>query len=70
VEGETELRILAVLIGIVLLLPGFCSLVSLVAFGSELGNPFTMLVWLSGLALGGLGIWLIAKAGRKKEPIE
>jgi hypothetical protein len=57
-------RILLVLLGIVFLLPGVCSL-AFSPFIFQGPDPGLVLIWLSGLAIAAFGIWMIRRAFRK-----
>ncbi len=59
------MRIFLIILGIVLLLPGLCSLAFTPMF---LQSPDIGIIWLPGILLGGLGVWLILKGGKKKGP--
>lgn len=57
------MRALSIVVGIILLLPGLCSL----AFTPMLlSSTDIIILWLPGIIAGGLGILLIAKGGKKK----
>ena len=58
---------LFVLVGIVLLLPGLCSLVFMVLMPGGGGGGIALL-WLVCFAISGGGIWLIAYALRNRRP--
>ena len=59
------MRALSIVFGIILLLPGLCSLVftPMLLDGTDI-----IVLWLPGIVAGGLGIWLIAKGGKGKGP--
>ena len=69
------MRVLAVLVGIVLLFPGLCSFLSsfflVPAIAANIGNLFDpgslpfVLIWLGGFALAFIGIRLIAWSSRR-----
>ena len=59
------LVMLLVVIGIVLLLPGVCSLIFMAAFGREGGGALAGL-WLISFAVSACGIWLIVWAVRNR----
>ena len=59
---------LLILIGIILLLPGLCSLIFSVVFlssGGPGGNPAILLLIILGLAVGAGGVALIVRAIRR-----
>lgn len=56
-------RVLLVITGIVLLLPGACSL--FFTLGLVQADGFVLGLWLVGMMLGGLGVWLIYKGFKK-----
>jgi hypothetical protein len=63
VKGQT-VRVLSIIFGIILLLPGVCSIVftSMITGGQDY---ILDMVWASGLLLGGFGLWLIFKGGKR-----
>ena len=62
----TALRVLLILIGIILTLPGLCSLASLFIFGTEVLTTDVSFIWLAGMGIGALGVWLIYANSRKR----
>ncbi len=58
------MRIVAIILGIILLLPGACGVVFLPMASDD---PSIFVLVGPGLFLGGLGIWLIYKGATKKK---
>jgi hypothetical protein len=58
------LTILMVIIGVILLLPGVCALVFIVAGGFSGVDSSLVLLWVVCLLISAGGIWLIVKAFR------
>ena len=62
-------QIALIVIGIILLLPGLCSLVMILTMTSEIASSdsriggFAM-IWLSTFAVSALGIWMMVRARR------
>jgi hypothetical protein len=61
---EAIMKALQIIIGIILLLPGICSLGFMILLLPEMnrGNDGLWSLWLPCLAVAALGIWLIRKA--------
>jgi hypothetical protein len=58
------MRVLSIIVGIILLLPGVCSIVFTTMITG--GQDYILdMVWVSGLVLGGFGLWLIFKGGKR-----
>jgi len=69
VESKIAMRVLAILAGVILLLPGLCSIIAPLIFltnGEE--DAMMMIIFFSGILITWLAGWLIAKAGKPKEP--
>jgi hypothetical protein len=58
------LTILMVIIGAILLLPGVCALVFIVAGGFSGVESSIVMLWLVSLLISAGGVWLIVKALR------
>jgi hypothetical protein len=64
-QGSGCLTAIMVVVGLILLLPGLCAVIfGANEFTSSGSDPIVTLLVTVGLALGGLGIWLIWKAIR------
>jgi hypothetical protein len=58
------LTILMVVIGAILLLPGVCALVFIVAGGFSSVESSIVMLWIVSLLISAAGVWLIVKAFR------
>jgi hypothetical protein len=58
------LTVLMVVIGVLLLLPGVCALVFIVAGGFSGVDPSLVLLWIVCLLISAGGVWLIIRAFR------
>ena len=59
------MKILQIILGVILLLPGICSAGAMILFLPQLassGMGFLVPIWLATFALAALGIWLIRNA--------
>lgn len=59
------LTVLMVIFGIVLLAPGLCALVFMVAGGFSRGDSEFILLWAVCLLISAGGIWLLVRAARR-----
>ena len=58
------LTILMVIVGIVLLLPGFCALVFMTTGGFSSGDAMILTLWAVSFLISAGGIWLLISAFR------
>lgn len=59
--------VLAILVGIVLVLPGLCSLALIIALFPQIGSPGGIgVLWLLTFVIAGAGVWLIVYAIRNR----
>lgn len=62
------MRALAILFGIILLLPGLCAVVSMGALGGGGAADGLWVLWLICFAVSFGGVMLILRGGRKRPP--
>jgi hypothetical protein len=61
------MRILSIILGILLLLPGLCSIIVPITIGEDSSMlPITIPVFLVGMAITWLAFWLISKGGKPR----